>query len=200
MARKGRVIGLINIFLIIITIAVLVSTFFCYWINSTVAISSIGEVKSDISLREYKFTVSVAGIETRKTVKLSEACRDDTKDVVNAKSDEKLCKLYRGSLILTILTALGLVVSIINAVLIVVFLTCVNGHTTCFKLVTIFLSLGCLCLYAGSIVSYSLAASDIDDVKYRFGWIIYVIGCVFAVVSLGFSIFTSNTKGYVTLG
>lgn len=194
MAKKGRVAGLVNVLIIIITIALLGSTYFCCWLNSTVS-SSVGAVKADITLREYKFTISVGPIETKTTVKLSEACREDT----NSKTDEKLCKLYKGSLSLSILTGIGIIVSVVNIVLILVFMLCVDGRTMVFKVVTVFLSLGCFCLYLGCIISYSLIASDVNDVGYRAGWIIYIIGCVFSLISLDLSILSSNRKGYVTL-
>lgn len=222
MGKKGRTIGFVNILIIVITIAVLFSTYFCTWLNSTLDIS-FGKVKSDITLRHYKFTVSIAGVEAKKSIRLSESCGSsdnnnnnfnnyinfalsaNSTDVMNGaaanegKSDSKLCKLYKGSLALTVLTALGIIVSVVNAVLILVFMTCVSGHSFCFRLVTILLSVGCLCLYVVSIATYSTVASDIDDVKYRLGWFVYIVGCAVALVSAVLSFLTTNNKGYVTL-
>ena len=216
MARAGRVIGIINIFVIIATIVFLGSTYSCYWLNSSVT-TTTGKVKSEITLRDYRFTIETMGVEIQKVVKLSEACREDSNVNANLYTtstnatttttaatnestyDKKLCKLYKGSLVVTILTAIGFVVSVINLILIISLLTCVNVHAQVFKFVTVFFSLGCFCLYLGSIVSYSLIASDINDVKHCIGWIIYIVGCVLAVISLNLSILTSNNKGYVTL-
>ena len=218
MARKGQITGVINIIVIIVTMAFLISTYFCYWLNSTVT-TTTGKVKSDITLHDYRFTIETLGTEIRSVVKLSEACREDAEtanlspyyeyravntltagNTVKASTyDAKLCKLYKESLVVIVLTAVGLVVSVVNLVLIVGLLTCVNAHAQVVKGVTVFLSLGCFCLYLGSIVSYSLVAADINDVKHCVGWIIYLIGCVFSVISLNLSILTSGNKGYVTL-
>ena len=211
--RRGKAIALVNTLLIVITLIIMSTSLWIVWISSTLE-TELGIIESDISLRKYKFHTVSGGRLIKKSVMLYDACELSTdplavaaaSDNVTAKgtannpiSETKLCKLYKDSIVLQCLTVTGIVFIVINTVVVITFLLFVKKGTICFKICTVVFSVLSFILFFWAFVEYSVRASKMDDVKYKAGWIMYLIGTIFSVASIVLSAFSSNNTSYIFL-
>lgn len=173
-----------NLTLIVITVILLICSLSLSWLGSKVETTAL-TTTTEVTLTKIKVTVEALGQKSSTSTDLGDSCDYGSKNAY--------CKLSKASDGLITLSTFGMAAIIAAGVIIILDLCCKMSKKSpiIFRIIYIGTVIAGFVLFLVSFIEYNVVADDVktDGVKYKSGWILYLVSMIFSffILLLGLS-------------